>query len=101
MCVNWKAVCGPETSSVHTSILQCCRSPLESQPWLYSYQLSSACNDVEFQTVTSQFNIINDDYNWNFLDNHICGHSDFEELGEVCIVCGNECVCLACFAISA
>ena len=24
-----------------------------------------------------------EDYNWNYLDQHICGHSDFEELGEV------------------
>lgn len=24
-----------------------------------------------------------EDYNWNYLDQHICGYPDFEELGEV------------------
>ena len=58
------------------------RSPLESHPCLYAYQLSSV-QDEQLQAASSQFTVTSDEYNWNFLDHHVCGYSDFEELGEV------------------
>ena len=37
-----------------------------------------------FQPMASSFHHMRvEDYNWNYLDQHVCGHSDFEELGEV------------------
>ena len=31
-----------------------------------------------------------EEYNWNYLDQHVCGYSDFEVLGEVRGVVGNR-----------
>ena len=59
------------------------RSQPESVPWPYAYQLSCA-GDEAFQLASCQFAITgSEEYNWNFLDQHICGYPDFEELGEV------------------
>lgn len=55
----------------------------------YSYQLCSLTSDptmlgAGFQLMSTAFHHTRvEDYNWNYLDQHICGHSDFEELGEV------------------
>ena len=55
----------------------------------YSYQLCSLTSEptalgAGFQSMSTAFRHTRvEDYNWNYLDQHICGHSDFEELGEV------------------
>ena len=55
----------------------------------YSYQLCSLTSEPKalgagFQSISTAFRHTRvEDYNWNYLDQHICGHSDFEELGEV------------------
>ena len=54
----------------------------------YCYQLCSLTSDptlgAGFQPMSMVFHHTRvEDYNWNYLDQHICGHSDFEELGEV------------------
>ena len=55
----------------------------------YSYQLCSLTSEptalgTGFQPMSMALHHTRvEDYNWNYLDQHICGHSDFEELGEV------------------
>ena len=65
-----------------------------SNPISTTYQLSTSVTEptsgegggqgsefIARQTEFSQSQV--EDYNWNYLDQHICGYSDFEELGEV------------------
>ena len=64
------------------------RAPRSTNKLSYSYQLSGLTSDPTmgdaYQPMMTTFcHMRVEDYNWNYLDQHICGHSDFEELGEV------------------
>ncbi len=49
----------------------------------YSYQLWS-CNQDGFESSQAEFRHRRvEEYNWNYLDQHVCGYPDFEVLGEV------------------
>ena len=63
------------------------RAPRQTNKLDYSYQLCGLTSDPTmgnaFQPMASSFHHMRvEDYNWNYLDQHVCGHSDFEELGE-------------------
>ncbi len=64
-------------------ILTAFRSREVTLPISYTYQVSTATGS-EFMTQQAEFcHTHTEDYNWNYLDQHICGYPDFEELGEV------------------
>lgn len=54
-----------------------------TQPISCTYQLSTTM-ESKFTDQKVEFSHTHTaEYNWNYLDQHICGYPDFEELGEV------------------
>ena len=52
-------------------------------PYRYVYQLWT-CEQEGFIPAMTEFRHTKvEEYNWNYLDQHVCGYSDFEELREV------------------
>lgn len=72
-----------------------CRLQEDTHPVLSTYQLSTARTatpippgtereEENFKRHHVEFGRTRvEEYNWNYLDQHICGYSDFEVLGEV------------------
>ena len=85
--------------TVTVVLIVICRLREDTDPVSSTYQLSTAMggattpttsgNDTHsegegFTTCHTKFGFTGvEEYNWNYLDQHICGYSDFEELGEV------------------
>lgn len=65
------------------------------KPFVYSYQLCGVgsppdhtpSEEPAFCKSEAKFDYYRaEDYNWNYLDQHVLGFSDFEQLQEVCIM---------------
>ena len=75
------------------------------QPFSYVYLVGGAGGGAgggeweEFERCTSEFSPTRvDEYNWNYLDQHVCGYPDFEELAEVCVLVLSACFLYALYS---
>lgn len=58
------------------------KSSTDSYTFNYTYQLCGDDNKVFYTTYTEFVATRTADYNWNYLDQHVCGYQDFEQLQE-------------------
>lgn len=58
------------------------RTPLGVRPFNYSYIISTESDATSLAMCKISHEKM-ESYNWNYLDQHVCGHSDFEQYQEV------------------